>query len=129
MTCPECGGTTVEFAVPERLRDHAPEGGAHAAICATCLQVYPAADGSSPPDFAPLGDFFPGGDGGVALALATGLLGSLALNRREIVDLCEIAEVEGADVLLTLDRLAEADGIEPHFDLDRRRPQLAQLLE
>ena len=128
MTCPDCGGPTVAFAVPERLRGYAPDEGAHATICATCFRIYPASDASAAPDFASIDDRFPEGEGGVATALALGLLGSLALNRRAIADLCEEAEAAGVDVLLTLDRLAEADGIEPHFDIDRRRPQLAQML-
>ena len=129
MTCPDCGGATVAFGVPERLREYAPDRGAHAAICATCLRTYHAGDGASPPEFSAIGDYVPDGDGGVALALALGLLDSLALNRRVLADLCEEAEAAGVDVLLTLDRLADDAEIEPHFDIDRRRTQLAQMLE
>lgn len=141
--CPDCGGRLVPFAVPPDLREYAPEGGSHAVICARCLRTRPVeagrddtgsgpgpGPGSGPdPEFAALDDAFPGGTAGVALALACDRLGSLALDRAAIVALCERAEAEGADVLLTLDRLAAGDGdVDPPFDLDRRRRQLADLL-
>jgi len=69
-----------------------------------------------------------GGTIRAALALALGLLDSLALRRDAIDDCCSYAERAGADVLLTLDRLAGADGLDPHFDIERRRHQLAELL-
>jgi len=139
--CPDCGGRLVSFAVPPDLREYAPDGGGRAAICARCLRTRPAEGGQEgsgsgigpdpdpdpDPDFAAVDDAFPGGTAGVALALACGRLGSLALDRAAIVALCERAEAEGADVLLALDRLAAGD-VDPAFDLDRRRRQLADLL-
>jgi hypothetical protein len=136
-TCPDCGGHLVVFAVPPDLREYAPGGGARAAICARCLRTRPAdggpgeadadADPDPDPEFTAIDDAFPGGTAGVALALACGRLGSLALDRAAIVALCERAEAAGGDVLLTLDRLAAGD-VDPAFDLDRRRGQLADLL-
>ncbi|MFB6123419.1 MAG: DUF6276 family protein [Haloferacaceae archaeon] len=129
MSCPECDGRTVAFSVPSDLREYAPEESAHAAVCTVCLRTYPSEAGDANPSFDAVLDGFPSGDAGVALALALGLLGSLALNRAAIVSLCERAEREGADVLLTLDRLAVAGSVDPHFDVDRRRPQLADTLD
>jgi hypothetical protein len=39
------------------------------------------------------------------------------------------AERGGVDPLLVLDRLHAQGGVQPDFDLDRRRHQLEQLLE
>ncbi|WP_101295294.1 DUF6276 family protein [Halegenticoccus soli] len=129
MNCPHCGVETVSFAVPERLRAHAPEESAAAALCPDCLRVYPAEEAASDPDFARVGDFFPRGEAGAAMALLLGLLDSLALNRAAIEALSARTESAGDDPLLTLDRLAEAGDVDPHFDLDRRRTQLEQLLD
>ena len=128
MACPDCGGETVAFAVSDSLREHAPDGSAHAALCSVCLRVHPE-DGSAASDFSAVIDGFPDGEGGVALALLLGKLDSLALNRAEIEALVERAERAGVDVLLALDRLAVAGTVEPHFDIDRRRPQLEQILD
>lgn len=128
MTCPVCGGDHVAFAVPAPLRQHAPESTGHAAICSSCLRVHAAGRGPSTPDFERIHPAFPTGEAGAAVALALGLLDSLALRRDAIDDCCSFAERAGADVLLTLDRLATADGLTPHFDVERRRHQVAEML-
>ena len=127
-SCPNCGGDAIAFTVPADLRAYAPDSGAHAALCSTCLRTHAAGDGPADPTFAAVHESFPDGEAGAALALALGLLDSLALRRDAIDDCCSYAERAGADVLLTLDRLATADGLEPHFDIERRRHQLAELL-
>ncbi|MFB6101068.1 MAG: DUF6276 family protein [Haloplanus sp.] len=127
MTCPACGGRTVAFDVPPALQAHAPDE-AHAAICATCLRTHAVDEAPATPAFERISPAFPTGEAGAALALALGLLDSLALRRADIDDCCAYAERAGADVLLTLDRLATADGVDPHFDPDRRRHQLAEML-
>jgi len=128
MPCPACGGDTVAFAVPADLRAHAPDSGAYAAICATCLRTRAVDDGPLHPTFAVVHESFPDGEAGAALALALGLLDSLALRRDAIDDCCSYAERAGTDVLLTLDRVASADELDPHVDIERRRHQLAELL-
>jgi hypothetical protein len=128
MDCPECEEPCVEFAVPADLREYAPEGASAAAICPVCLRTFAVEAGEETPDFAPLAEFFPADGAGVPLALALGNLGSLALNRTAIETLLARAEAEGADVLLALDRLAAAGSVQPHFDIDRRRVQVAQVL-
>jgi len=128
MPCPACGGDLVAFAVPAALRDHAPGPGVHAALCSTCLRMHAAGDGPADPTFTAVHESFPDGEAGAALALALGLLDSLALSRDAVDDCCSYAERAGADVLLTLDRLSTADGLDPHVDVERRRHQLAELL-
>ncbi|WP_129114394.1 DUF6276 family protein [Halegenticoccus tardaugens] len=128
MDCPHCETTAVPFAVPADVRAHAPDGSDRAAICPTCLRVYPTDEDASNPDFSRIGDFFPGGEAGATAALLLGLLDSLALNRAAIETLCARAERAGADPLLLLDRLTAAD-VDPHFDLERRRVQLEGSLE
>ena len=130
MPCPACGERTVAFAVPPALREHAPESSAHAAICASCLRTHAVdADAVAPdPPFEIVHESVPTGEAGAALSLVLGLLDSLALRRDAVDECCAYAERAGADVLLTLDRLAGDDGIDPHVDLERRRHQLAELL-
>lgn len=127
MSCPVCGEPSVAFDVPSDLREYAPEETERAGICTVCLRTFPVDD--PPASFRDIVDAFPEGDGGVALALALGKLDSLALKRTAIVALCERAERAGVDPLLAVDRLAAAGNVEPHFDVDRRRHQLAQVLE
>lgn len=128
MDCPHCEQSCVAFAVPAELREYAPEGSDAAAICPTCLRTFAAETGDSDPEFTPVGEFFPAGDTGIALALALGKLDSLALNRTAIETLLADGERRGADVLLALDRLAAAGSVQPHFDVDRRRVQIEQIL-
>jgi hypothetical protein len=129
VSCPTCDAPTVAFRVPDALAEHAPDGRA-AAICTDCLRLAPADPDDADPEstFDRLLADFPAGEGGAALALAVGLLDALALNRAAVVDCCEYAEAAGVDVLLTLDRLDAAGRVEPHYDLSRRRSQLADFL-
>lgn len=145
MTCARCGGELVAFAVPADLRAYAPGGAGGATVCASCLRVDAAGSGGGgdveggggaeagergdDADFSAVVDTFPAGRGGVATALLLGKLDSLALNRSAVAELATEAERAGADPFLTLDRLASAPTVDPRFDIDRRRPQLAQLLE
>lgn len=132
MTCPECGSEQLVLSVPTDLREFLPEERDVVAVCTHCLALDPDPDAASAPgetpDFARISDAFPTGDAGVAMALAVGLLDSLALYRTELAALLERAERGGADPLLVLDRLGDDSGVEPHFDLDRRRTQVEQLL-
>ncbi|SDZ96401.1 hypothetical protein SAMN04488065_1453 [Haloplanus vescus] len=128
MPCSACGARSIAFTVPADLRAHAPGEGAAATICSRCLRTQPADEGAADPEFDAILPAFPSGEAGAALALALGLLDSLALRRDGIDDCCSYAERAGADVLLTLDRLVDAEDVEPHVDLSRRRHQLAELL-
>lgn len=127
MSCPDCGGDRVAFAVPDGLRDHAP--GPAAAICATCLRTGGPAAGEEPVPpaeaaFERIDASFPGGEAGVATALLVGRLDALATDREGVAALTAAAEAAGADVWLTLDRLASSTAVDPHFDVGRRRAQL-----
>jgi hypothetical protein len=129
MTCPECGGEQVVFEVPADLREYLPEETEFAALCTRCLTLEPAESApAGPPEFGTVGDGFPDGETGAAMALAVGLLDSLALYRSEIEALLERVERGGTDPLLLLDRLATDTSVDPAFDVDRRRTQAEQLL-
>lgn len=126
MDCPDCGAPTVAFAVPEDLREHV-DGEPGMAICTGCLDLRPA-EPAADPAFSAIDESFPTGEAAVPMALALGLLDSLALNRSAIETLLERAETAGADPFLVMDRLAERD-VRPDYGLQRRRHQLEQLLE
>ena len=138
MSCPECDAPTVAVSVPADLREYAPEGAARAALCTRCLRTFPAdgatadaGDAGAAADattFDAVLDAFPEGEAGAALALALGRLDRLALDREAVVACCAYAERAGADVYLTLDRLAAAGGVEPHFAVERRKRQLRTFL-
>jgi hypothetical protein len=119
----------VSFAVPERFREHAPDESDHAAVCPECLTLSAADSAPESPRFDRISGAFPDDDAAVPLALAIGLLDSLALHRRDIEALLEAVEEAGTDPLLILDRLQAQGGVEPVFDLKRRRVQVEQLLE
>ncbi|AUX07695.1 hypothetical protein AArcSl_0037 [Halalkaliarchaeum desulfuricum] len=127
--CSRCEAPTVAFTVPAELREHVDDVMA-ASICTDCLLLEPQdePEATASPEDAEFGTLpFPDGEGGVATAIAVGLLESLALNRPAIEACLEYAEGQGADVFLALDRLAEAD-VNPSFDPARRKAQLENLL-
>jgi hypothetical protein len=132
MDCPNCRARTVVFDVPPEYREHAPQNAERAALCPECLTLTAAEGVPSDPDprFDRISSAFPTDEAAaVPLALGVGLLDSLALNRRALQELIPAAEAAGADPLLLLDRLHVQGGVDPDFDLDRRRHQLEQLLE
>lgn len=126
MDCPECGARTVAFAVPSDLREHV-EGESGMAICTGCLGLQPA-PADDDPDWTAIDETFPTDDAAVPMALALGLLDSLAMHRSAVEALLDRAERSGADPFLLLDRLADGD-VDPPYGLERRRHQLEQLLE
>ena len=131
MHCPNCGAATVAFTIPDALQDAMPETRAGAALCTTCLTVTPLDEPpAESPDWTAVTETFPTDDEAAATVGALlALVDNLALYRTEIEAIARHAESLGLDVLLVLDRLAHDDEIDPHFDIDRRRPQLEQLLE
>lgn len=129
MTCPACGGDQLALAVPADLREYLPEESERVAVCTHCLSLAPTDEPpADDPDFGRISDAFPGGDAGAALALAVGLLDSLALYRSELSALLERVERAGVDPLLALDRLDADEDVDPQFDVARRRAQVEQLL-
>lgn len=132
MRCRHCDVATVDFAVPADLRVAVPDEAAAAAFCPHCLRVFSlersADEFDSAPTFDAVDAAVPDGESGVVVALLLGLLDSLTLERRTAEELVARAETAGVDVFLVLDRLADSDA-EPHFDIDRRRTQLLQLLD
>jgi hypothetical protein len=130
MNCPHCQAPLLRFPVTDEWRPHLPEDSPGAAICPTCLVLEPDPDPpSTTPDFGEIGDPFPGGEAAVPMAIAIGLLDSLALNRSEIAELFAAVEEAGTDPLLVLDRLATTGSVDSRVDLQGRRQQLEQLLE
>jgi hypothetical protein len=117
------------LAVPADLREHLPEASERVAVCTRCLALEPTDEPpADDPDFGRISDAFPTGEAGAAMALAVGLLDSLALHRRELAALLERVERGGTDPLLLLDRLDADPELDTHFDVDRRRTQVEQLL-
>ena len=129
MDCPNCRAPMVAFDVPEQYREHAPESSAHAALCPECLMLSAADAAPADSRFDRISDAFPTGEAAVPLTLAVGLLDSLALNRGDIEALLEAVTEAGTDPLLVLDRLQVQGGVDPVFDLERRRHQVEQLFE
>lgn len=133
MACPDCDAPVIAFTVPDSLREYAPAD--DVVLCTVCLRTAPATDDDPEPaaaetaDFSAVDDSCPNGRAGVTFALVLGKLGSLALERPAIEDLCETAEREGSDVRLALERLSYAEGLEPHFDVARRTQQLDSFRE
>jgi hypothetical protein len=130
--CPACDRELVRVSVPAAVREYAPETAAVVGSCPRCLRTV-ALEGAADAADGPLAgpdppDAIPPGDGGAALLLAIGYLDSVALNRPAIQALVEHAERAGADVFLTLDRLAADESVEAHVDLARRRRQLESML-
>lgn len=128
MDCPDCGGRTIPFGVPERLRAYAP--GDPAALCSRCLRVH-AFEGDDPgraPGFDTVAPGFPTGEAGPAFALLCGKMDSLALEREAVTALVEETERAGGDAYLALERLSAAENVEAHFDVERRRTQLRQFV-
>lgn len=130
MACPECDAPLVAFAVPPDLREYAPATTETLAICTRCLTLVPdpVDEDETAADFSCISGSFPTGETGVSMALALGLLESLALNRTEIERLIERAERAGADPLLLLEQLHRQGSVDPDWDIDRRRHQLEQFL-
>jgi hypothetical protein len=132
--CPACDRELVRIDVPEEIREHAPEAAAVVGSCPRCLRTVALRDTDEAAADGPISgpdppDAIPPGEGGAALLLAIGYLDSVALNRPAIGALVEYAEAAGADVFLTLDRLAADESVEAHADLTRRRRQLESMLE
>jgi hypothetical protein len=126
MHCPACRAPVVAFAVPADLRGYLPSEATHAALCTSCLRLHQAEEtGGAFTDVHPA---FPTGEAGVAMAIASGLLESLALNKAAIADLFREVESQGADPYLLLETLAESEELDPVVDLAGRRRQLEQLL-
>ena len=128
MDCPACATPTEPFAIPPDLRPYAPGEATAATLCPACLTLSRVDDEPvGEPSFAAF-DGFPDGEAGVALALFVGLLESLALYRAELAELGERVERAGVDPLLVLERLAADPGVDATIDLERRLPQVEQLL-
>lgn len=125
MDCPNCGGPMVAYTVPDDLLAFVDDD--TVASCTRCLTLRPS-DAGGTPDFSHVSDEFPEGTAGAAMALALGMLDSLALNRANIEGLVRHAESEGVDPLLLIDRLRSQGNVRLHFDVARRRHQLEQLL-
>ncbi|WP_049901834.1 DUF6276 family protein [Halococcus agarilyticus] len=135
MDCPDCNSEVVAFAVPDDCREFVPGDETGVALCTHCLALHPAptadseAGTNSEADFTAVSPDFPTNEAAVPMALAVGLLDSLAVYRSEAEALLERVERAGADPLLVLDRLAADPDLDPGVDLDRRRRQLESVRE
>lgn len=131
MQCSECRGDVTAFTVPSELSEYAP--GEAASICTQCLTVAAAspenAQAASEVRFEDIVESFPNGVDGVRMALAVGLLSSLALNRSQIETLVEELAAEGVDAMLVLEDLESDASLQPRVAIGRRRHQLEQLMD
>jgi hypothetical protein len=129
VDCPACGDTVAVVAIPERYRAHHPEAPAVGAVCRRCLSV-------SGTDAEPTGErvrefseALPNDEeAAIGICVLCTLCVSIALNRARIEAVVAALERDGVDSLSTVERLANDDGIALAFDVDRRRPQLEQIL-
>lgn len=130
MDCTECGSPTIAYAIPAVYKPLLPGSESGAATCTRCLALLPVDDPpEEEPDFQEISDAFPSTvEAALPMALALGLLSSLALYRSEISTLLEAVEHAGADPMLVVDRLASDPDVQSHVDLDGRRRQLEQLV-
>jgi hypothetical protein len=128
MRCPVCNAAVVTFDVPEEYQGHLPAETDHAGLCSRCLRLHPAEEGGD--DFEQLGEEFPQAEEvAVPMAIAIGLLDSLALNRREIEELLDVVINHGVDPILVVDRLQTQGSTDPAVDLNKRMQQFQQLME
>jgi|AntDeeMetagen134_2_1112570.scaffolds.fasta_scaffold01919_1 hypothetical protein len=131
MDCPDCDNETVAFVVPDDLHEYVPGDETAVALCSHCLALHPVPEGdtASAADFDRVSAVFPTNAAAVPMALAVGLLESLAVYRSEIEALLGRVERAGTDPLLVLDRLAADPDLDPQVDLPRRRQQLQNVRE
>lgn len=128
MRCPVCNAAVVTFDVPAEYRGHLPAETEHAGLCSRCLRLHPADEGGG--DFEALGEEFPQDpESAVPMAIAVGLLDSLALNRRDIEALIDVVIEQGVDPILVVDRLQTQGSTDPAIDLSKRMEQLQQLMD
>ncbi|WP_331234551.1 DUF6276 family protein [Natronorarus salvus] len=129
MSCPVCGSEVTVVPIPERYGDHHPEEPGVGAVCRRCLTV-------SGTDSEPTGggvrgfsDALPADEAAaIGVCVLCTLCSSIALNRARIEAVVAVLERDGIDALSTVERLATDEGIALAFDVDRRRPQLEQIL-
>jgi hypothetical protein len=128
MRCPVCNAAVVTFDVPTEFRGHLPAETGHAGLCSRCLRLHPADEGTN--EFEGLGEEFPQDPAAaVPMAIAVGLLDSLALNRSDIEALLDVVIEHGVDPILVVDRLQAQGSTDPAVDLSRRMEQLQQLMD
>ena len=131
MDCPVCGGETLLVSALD-LGGYLPGDPETLAVCRTCVTVSPAEANTTddPTAVAHLSTGLPNDpETALAMALLVTLCESLALNRSEIEELVSRIERAGTDPLSTLDYLANDPALDLVLDVERRRPQLVQLLE
>jgi hypothetical protein len=126
MNCPDCGAETVAFTVPAEYHALLPGDESTLALCTHCLSLHPAPESDASPDFAAVSDAFPTDEAAIPMALAVGLLDSLALHREAVETLLARVEAAGTDPLLVLDRLAADPALDPRMNLATRRRQVEQ---
>lgn len=130
MDCPTCGGETLLVPASD-LGAYLPGEPETLVVCRTCLTVAPAeADAVDDPEsVAALSTALPDDpETALAMALVVTLCESLALYRTEIEELVTRIEQAGVDPLSTLTHLQNDPALDLALDVERRRPQLVQLL-
>jgi hypothetical protein len=125
MRCPRCDAQLAPIMVPpaaESLFTTTTPGGCPVCLTVVDAAVDPAVGPSSVLSF----------DAPVAHAAMWSVLGDLpqmAVSHERIDTALALAEEAGVDVFLELERLAADPAIDAHFDIDRRRRQLAAFVD
>jgi len=129
MSCPACGGPVAAVTIPERYRDHHPEAPAVGAVCRRCLTVSGTDAEATDGRIHEFSEALPNdGEAAIGICVLCTLCVSIALNRARIEAVVATLERDGIDALSTVERLARDDEVALAFDVDRRRPQLEQIL-
>lgn len=128
MECSTCQVPLVRFSVPSNYQAYVPNEAESVGFCPVCFRLESVETTPADPRFDRISQAFPTDPtAAIPMALALGLLESIALNRSAIQALLDDVETAGTDPLLLIDRLVSQGSIQPRYDLDRRRDQLEQL--
>ncbi len=132
MDCPVCGADAPVIDFPADFQAFRPGEPDRIGICRRCLTASPAESEPVEVDLVfvtELSTALPSDpETALGVALLVTLCDSLAVYRAEIEDLVSRIERAGVDPLSTLDRLAADPDLNLAIDVERRRPQLVQLL-
>jgi hypothetical protein len=125
IRCPRCEAQLERIDVPPAaasLFSSSTAGG-----CPVCLTVVDAGVGDDSAASSVLGSVDPAAAAAVWSVIRD--LPQLAMSHDRLDRALALAEEQGVDVFLHLERLAADPAVDAHFDIDRRRRQLAAFVD